>query len=140
MTTPTPTRPLDPVSTCMTWPVTTVPGSATLQAAAETLSADEVGAAVVVEHGVVVGVLSERDIVRHVAVGADPDHLTALDVMSEDVVAVAPTDSIVAVAHQMVDCAVRHLPVLDAGRLAGMVSMRDVQQVLLEALDATVAR
>jgi CBS domain-containing protein len=123
----------------MMWPVATVDGGSTLDEVAEALAADEIGAVCVMEDGRLAGILSERDIVTHVAADADLSHLTAADVMSNDLVTVAPDDSVLVAARRMEEAQVRHLPVLDNGRIAGMVSIRDLFAVLVgEAHDPSV--
>lgn len=123
----------------MMWPVATVDGQATAAEVAEALAADEIGAVLVTEDGRLAGIVSERDLVEHVAAGADLTHLTAAEVMSNDLVSVAPDDSVVVAAQLMEDAQVRHLPVLDQGRIAGIVSIRDLFSVLLaEAQQAAV--
>jgi CBS domain-containing protein len=116
----------------MVWPVATVAGDATLAETAEALAADEVGALCVTEEGRLAGIISERDVVTHVATGADLTHLTAADVMSNDLVTVSPDDSVIEASRRMEDAQVRHLPVLDEGRIAGIVSIRDLFSVLVD--------
>jgi CBS domain-containing protein len=128
-----PTRPSDPVGRIMMWPVATVSPEATLLEVAGALAADEIGAVLVLQGGNVVGVLSERDITNHLAAGSETGHLTAADVMSTDVVSVDTRDTVLDVATQMRDAGVRHLPVFEDGRIAGVVSMRDLFGVLLDA-------
>ena len=122
--------PGDPLARVMVWPVAEVESRTLLSQVAEVLAADEVGAVPVVASGSLVGVVSERDIVAHVAVGADLTHLTAGEVMSTEVVTAQQEDSILRAAHLMCEADVRHLPVLAGERLAGMVSMRDLLEVL----------
>ena len=117
------------------WPVATVEGTANLTEAAEELAADDVGALLVLEHGVLSGVISERDVVRHVAEHADPDHLEVRDVMSVDLVTAASSDTIISAARRLLTSGVRHLPVVDAGMIAGIVSARDVLGVLADAAE-----
>jgi CBS domain-containing protein len=77
--------------------------------------------------------LSERDIVGHFAAGANSDHVTAAEIMTTDLVTLDPHDTVLTAATRMRDAGVRHLPVLDDGRIAGMVSMRDALDVLVQA-------
>ena len=70
-------RPTDRVRAVMMWPVATVETVATLSEVAEALAADEVGALCVVENDALAGIVSERDVVTHLAAGGDPAHLTA---------------------------------------------------------------
>ena len=130
-------RPDSPVEEVMVWPVATIPPEATLLEVADALSADEIGALLVLRGGTPVGMISERDIIGHLAAGANSEHLTAGEVMTTDVVTVGPHDSVLSAATQMRDAGVRHLPVLDdEGRIAGMVSIRDALDVLVQACAA----
>jgi CBS domain-containing protein len=124
--------PASQVRRVMVWPVATVDGHATLSEVAEALVADEIGAVCVTQNGHLAGIVSERDVVTHLAAGANPAHLTAADVMSNDLVTASPDDPLLVVARRMEEAQVRHLPVLDAGLIAGIVSMRDLFTVLLD--------
>jgi CBS domain-containing protein len=126
-------RPTDPVARIMVWPVATVFAEASLWEVAEALEADGIGALGVLENGRLVGVVSERDVVGHLAQGANPDHVTAGEVMATDLVTAAPADQILETAQRMREAEVRHLPVLEEDRIAGFVSMRDLFEVLLDA-------
>jgi CBS domain-containing protein len=127
-----PVTPASDVRRVMVWPVATVDGHATLSEVAEALVADEIGAVCVTQNGHLAGIVSERDVVTHLAAGANPAHLTAADVMSNDLVTASPDDPLLVVARRMEEAQVRHLPVLDAGLIAGIVSMRDLFTVLLD--------
>ena len=126
------THATDAISRIMMWPVATVPGEASLRQVAESLAADGIGALGVVEGGHLVGVVSERDVVTHLAHGANPEHVTAAEVMTTELVTARPDEPILDAARRMLDAEVRHLPVIDGGDIAGFVSMRDVFEVLVE--------
>jgi len=128
------TRPDRPVSTVMSWPVATIDHDATLQEAAEALAADSIGALVVVREGALAGIISERDVINHVAAGSDLTHLLAGEAMAGDLVTVDADASILEAARKMVDADVRHLPVLRDHLIAGVVSVRDVTGVLADAV------
>jgi predicted transcriptional regulator len=132
-------RPTGPVRKIMMWPVAATPHGATMRRVAESLAADEIGALPITANGSIVGMVSERDIARHIANGADPDHLCAADIMSTDVLDVAPETEIVAAARLMLDAGVRHLLVREDGAVAGIISVRDVLSVLTDAAAAEVA-
>ena len=86
-----------------------------------------VGALIVVEGGgQPVGVLSERDIVREAARNEHFLGRTVADIMTRDVIMGAPHDDLLTVAHTMTERRVRHLPVVDRGRLVGVVSIGDI--------------
>ena len=125
-------HPTDPVARAMMWPVAVVPGEASLLEVAESLAADGIGAVGVVQNGRLAGVVSERDVVTHLAQGANPANVTAADVMTTDLVVAHPDDQILDAARRMAQAEIRHLPVIDGDRIAGFVSMRDLFEVLLD--------
>lgn len=134
-----PVTPASEIRKVMMWPVATLDVDATVSEVAEALAADEIGAICVTDDGRLAGIVSERDVVAHVAAGADLSHMTAGEVMSSDVVTVSSQDSVLVAARQMEEAQVRHLPVIDEGRFAGIVSMRDLFTVLADdAQDPTV--
>ena len=125
-------RPDEPVGRVMSWPVSTVLSEDSLTDVAETLAADEIGAVLVLHDGQLAGIVSERDVVQHVAASARLSHLTAGEVMSQDLVTVQVDEPIVDVARAMRDAEVRHAPVLDDDLIAGIVSVRDLLGVLAD--------
>jgi len=129
------TRPDRPVSTIMSWPVATIDHEATLADAAESLAADDIGALLVMRNHQLAGIVSERDVVQHVAAGTDLTHLQVGEVMSGELVTTSPDATIVSAARLMTDADVRHLPVLQEGLIAGLLSMRDVVLVLADAVE-----
>ncbi|MEQ8435018.1 MAG: CBS domain-containing protein [Oceanicaulis sp.] len=108
--------------------VFTVSPEDTLVAAAVTLSAHKVGAAVAVDaDGKPVGVFSERDLAKAVSAhGAAALEKTVGEVMSTDLVSASPSTSIDTLMGLMTDRRVRHVLVLEGGSLAGVVSIGDV--------------
>lgn len=105
---------------------TSVPGTTTVRAAAEMLLLGEIGSVVVRHHGAMTGLVTERDIVRALAEGEDPDELRVEDLMTLDLETVTPTTTASEAAERMLDGGIRHLPVVDEGMVVGVVSMRDV--------------
>ncbi len=130
---PSQTAPLatDAVRSLVARPVATVSEDASLREIAEALVGDEVGALLVLHQDVPVGIVSERDIVRAIAEGADPADVSTSDVMTFDTVWAAPSDPIVEVGRTMLDAGVRHMPIRTDERVIGMVSIRDVVRVML---------
>jgi CBS domain-containing protein len=96
--------------------------------AAQILHDNRIGAAVVRNKaGKVVGIFSERDIVRGVARQGDAClTMRVEELMTSPIVTCAPTDSIDHIMELMTERRVRHLPVMEAGRLVGIVSIGDV--------------
>lgn len=82
--------------------------------------------------------MSERDVVTIVATGGEVEIEQAGEITTTDLVTAAPGDTIAAVGVLMREAGVRHIPVRDDdGRWIGLVSMRDVLGVLLDAVDAS---
>jgi CBS domain-containing protein len=114
--------------------VTTIRPEATIAATSRLLAEQRIGAALVTDAAnKIVGILSERDIVgglaRH---GAAVAELTVADLMTRDVLTCSPDDTIADIMGVMTTRRVRHLPVLDDGRLAGVISIGDVVKSRLD--------
>jgi CBS domain-containing protein len=122
----------DPIERIMSYPVRTVDALDSLRTAAETLAEANVGALVVMKESTPLGIISERDIVRAVAGGGDPDEVWSADVIGVDTVWAAPTDPILHVAGLMQDASIRHVPLRAQGDVVGIVSARDILAVLYE--------
>ena len=103
---------------------------------ADTLNRERIGAALVRDRdGTLLGIVSERDIVRSMAEGG-PDSLTksAADLMSRSVVTCGPETSTEELMEKMLAEHIRHLPVYDDGKLVGIVSINDVVRGVLGEL------
>ncbi|MCX6399295.1 MAG: CBS domain-containing protein [Propionibacteriales bacterium] len=127
---------VDPIAILASWPVTTLEHDATLQTAIAVLGAEELGALLVLRHDVPIGILSERDVITHLAQGIDPTHLLVGEAMSGELVTAATDTSIGEAARLMAAADIRHLPVTRDDEFVGMVSSRDVIAVLSGAHDA----
>ena len=127
------TKPEDPICSLEWSEPISVGGEMTLRAVATVLERCGIGAAIV-RNGDDPGVVSERDIVRALASGGDPDELWGADVMTPDLVTVTPATTIVDGARRMLDSGVRHLAIVDGDEIVGVVSMRDLFAVLAEQL------
>jgi CBS domain-containing protein len=116
----------------------------TIERIAQRMREERVGAVVVSRDGQRVdGLVTERDIVLGVARhGGEVAHLRARDVMQHSVETCAPGDSIRAAMVAMTRTRVRQLPVVDAGRLRGIVSIGDVIKSFVDdaELEARVLR
>jgi CBS domain-containing protein len=134
----------DAVRTLVKRPTVVVDPDATLRQVAATLADDYIGVAVV--RGVrpmgapgsrAEGLVSERDIVRALAEGANPDTEVARNIMTLDLATAAPGDSIADVAECMLDNEIRHVPVAgDDGVVVGVVSERDALRAFVSARQA----
>lgn len=113
--------------------VTTVTSGATIAQAVELLNAMKIGAIVVVDAGKVVGILSERDVVRHL--GQDWSALASRpvsDVMTRNVVSVSRFATVADVMERMTEKRIRHMPIVENGELVGIVSIGDVVKRKIE--------
>ena len=98
-----------------------------------------VGAILVLDHGELRGLFSERDLLRRVvAEGLDPDFTCVADVMTTDVVAIDETSSVEHAAELMRHYGFRHLPVVRGHEALGMISMRDLLPLAIEAASTAV--
>ncbi|MFJ8684863.1 MULTISPECIES: CBS domain-containing protein [Micromonospora] len=111
----------------MTTRLVTMDGNDTLAAAAQEMRDSAIGDVVVTNGDDVVGIVTDRDItVRGVAEDLDPNRTRLREITSRDVITVSQYDDAVAAADLMRTYAVRRLPVVDDGRLVGLVSMGDL--------------
>lgn len=111
----------------MTTRLVTMDGNNTLMAAAQEMRDCAIGDVVVTDGDAVVGIVTDRDItVRAVAEDMDPNSTRLNTITSRDVITVSQYDDAVAAADLMRTYAVRRLPVVDDGRLVGLVSMGDL--------------
>ena len=108
--------------------------TADLAAAAKLLSTHRIGALVVLDaDGRLVGILSERDIVRTMAgVGTAALPVPVAQVMTRNVSTCDVNDSVSSVMERMTKGRFRHMPVLDQDRLAGLVSIGDVLKLHID--------
>jgi len=104
---------------------------ATLFEAARVLTLNRIGALLVHDQrGGLSGIISERDIVRAVAeVGASALALTVVERMTKDVATCEENDTIAEIMETMTRCRFRHMPVIEKGRVAGIVSIGDVVKI-----------
>lgn len=115
--------------------ITAEPDS-TISQAAQRMAHYNVGVVVVMDaDDQVAGVLSERDIVKGLS-GADGDveNILVADLMTESVISVSPTDSLVDAVIAMNTHGIRHLIVMQAGKPVGVISIRDVLRVFAKEL------
>jgi CBS domain-containing protein len=107
--------------------VHTVAGEATTFEALETMQRSNVGALVVTDGVETVGIFTERDFLRRVVLqGRDPKVTRVREVMSARLVCIDPGRPVEDCMAIMTQERIRHLPVLDGGRLAGLVSIGDL--------------
>ena len=118
--------------------VVTVTQAETIRDVVATLSREKIGVVVVSDDGAVVaGILSERDIVKGLAErGAKLLDLTARDLMTRSFTPANLDMPILHVLDTMTQGRFRHMPVVDSGKLVGLVSIGDAVKARLEALES----
>jgi len=114
--------------------VTTLRPETTIAATTRLLAQQRIGAVLVTDAtDNIVGIISERDIVAGLAShGAAVASLVVADLMTRDVLTCNPDDTIADIMAVMTTRRVRHLPVLDGGRLSGIISIGDVVKFRLD--------
>jgi len=119
--------------------VWTIAPQATVYDALELMAAKNIGSLVVVEHGEVAGVFTERDYARKVILeGRSSKTTTVAELMTTDVLYVSPDDIIENCMALMTNKRLRHLPVMENGRLAGVVSIGDIVKVIISEREFTI--
>lgn len=107
--------------------VITIHPEQTIRDAVSLLSRHKIGALVVVEDADrLVGIISERDVIRRAALDENVFSLPVAEVMTRKVITGVPQDDLFSVAHTMTERRFRHLPIMDNDRLVGIISIGDV--------------
>jgi CBS domain-containing protein len=106
---------------------------------AHAMVARGIGAVPVLENGLLVGVFSERDLMKRVVVeGLDPGNVRVSEVMTPDPMTVSPQEEVETCRVLMKRHGFRHLPICEGTQLRGMVSLRDILLYDLDAKDEEV--
>ncbi len=117
--------------------VVTVTPSETLQGVVKLLAQNRIGAVVVLDgKGGLAGIVSERDVVRALSEhGGGAMGKTVADIMTKKVRTCTPQDTEGELMGLMTEHRIRHLPVLEGGKLAGMISIGDVVKLRIESIE-----
>ena|SRR5579862_748950 len=119
--------------------VWSIPPDALVYDAIATLSERNIGALPVTDGGKLVGVISERDYTRKVVLkGRSSKTTTVREVMSPDPVYATPTDSVEDCMRVMTEERVRHLPVVEDGKMIGIISIGDLVNWIILAQGAHI--
>ncbi|HEX9377570.1 MAG TPA: CBS domain-containing protein [Actinomycetota bacterium] len=124
------------VGDIMTREVQTATTSNTFADVAKILHDSRISSVIVMEGDQVAGIVTERDLVNVVAEGVDPRDEPVSGRLTRDLATVEPRTDIADAARLMASRGIRHLPVLDRGSLAGIISIRDLTNWAVEELTA----
>ena len=116
----------DVIDGVMRSPVATIAPAASLREASVALRDWQIGTLAVMNNSDIVGIVSERDVVRAIADGADADRVSVDSVMSRDPRYLTAGEDVASAVDVMLAVGIRHLPVFEEGELIGMVSVRDL--------------
>ena len=110
---------------------TVIGPEATLGDAAEALVGDDVGSLGVVSDRNLVGIITERDLVRALAAGAEPEDALVVDWMADAPDTFSPEVDVEEAAAWLLEVGYRHMPVMEDGELLGIVSIRDIMWAIV---------
>lgn len=122
------------VSDAMTARIVSVRPEETVQVAIGKMLQSEVASVAVCERDRLVGIFTERDVLRLAGEGTDFHTLPVGDVMTKQLYTVAPDDDLLDAAALMQEKRIRHLPVLQDGNILGILGIREVLRALVERL------
>jgi CBS domain-containing protein len=119
--------------------VYTISPNATVFEALQEMAARDVGALVVIDEGDVVGLISERDYARKLALrGKFSKETPVREIMIREVVCISSKQTVNGCMALMTDKRIRHLPVLENEQLAGIISIGDVVKAIIEDQQSTI--
>lgn len=119
-------------------PISVTPGTSVLEAL-QVMADRNIGSLVVMENETYLGIVTERDYSRKVALkGKNSQSTTVAEIMSTDLPAVTPQDKVEKCMELMSEKNVRYLPVLDGGKLFGIISMTDLVKETILAQKETI--
>lgn len=125
------------VGEVMTRATVTESPSDSLRSAASRMWGHQTGSLLVMSGGELRGIVTERDVMKAVARGMDPETTPVSAVMTADLITVTPETEVSEAARQMADRWIRHLPVVVDGEVLGMLSQRDLVGVLISAAESS---
>ncbi|HEY2083886.1 MAG TPA: CBS domain-containing protein [Verrucomicrobiae bacterium] len=119
--------------------VWTIAPDATVFEAIQLMSDKNIGALLVTEHGKLVGIISERDYTRKVALkGKSSKELKVREIIPDRVFSVTPQHTIEECMRLMTERRVRHLPVLAGDKIIGVISIGDLVNWIISAQSSTI--
>lgn len=122
------------ISEIMTKAAVTDSADDTLAQACDKMRHAQTSSMLVMDGDRLVGIVTERDVVKTVAQGLDPKQTSLKDIMTTDIVTIGPMTTLKEAANIMATKWIRHLPILEGSKVVGMISQRDLTGVLAGAL------
>ena len=111
----------------------------TVYHALEVMAQANIGAVLVCDHEQVVGIFTERDYARKIILmGRQSLDTQIQEIMTKEMVTVNPDANLEECMAMMTQHRIRHLPVMERGRLVGMISMRDVVDAIIATKDSMI--
>lgn len=108
----------------------------TVQEAAKLMTDSSVGSVLVMERERLVGIFTERDLLnRVISKGLDPKKVPITEVMSGNVITVDVSESLESCYDKMQKTRSRHVPIVDGGKVVGMVTMRNILEWLWKEIE-----
>ena len=127
-----------PVVEIMTTTPVTIGAASTAADAAKVMREKGIGSLVVVDRGGPTGIVTERDLVTKVAASdLQPSHVLIKDIMTSPLVAVHPHEEVAEAAKLMSQRKIRRLPVIEQGKLVGMVTENDIIRIWPTLIEVT---
>jgi CBS domain-containing protein len=135
----TPTGTISEILTHKGAAVWSISPDATVYEAIEMMANKNIGALLVIEHGKLVGIISERDYTRKIALkGKSSKQTPVKEILSGQVIRVSPAHTVEDCMRLMTDHRVRHLPVLDGESILGIISIGDLVNWIISAQTTTI--
>jgi len=99
----------------------------------------DIGAVLVTDTGRLVGIFTERDYARRIVLkGLSSRNVKVGEMMTTNVQTIVPSDQIVSIMNTMTNKRFRHLPVLDDGKVVGIITIGDVVKAVIQEQEATI--
>jgi citrate synthase len=117
------------VADVMSSPALTATASETIAEASARMNESKVGSVVVVDGDRAIGILTERDLVRFAGSGASASEAKVADWMTAEPGTISSTQEVAEAWQSLSEHGYRHIPVVDDGKLVGIVSMRDLMRI-----------
>ena len=115
--------------------------NATVFEAIKLMAAKNIGSLLVMSGAMLVGIFTERDYTRKIALqGKTSKETQVWEVMPKEIIFVRPDDSVESCIKLMTEHRVRHLPVVESGKVLGIISIGDLVNWIISAQDATIAQ